>query len=200
MKFVFVALLALCGMSMAHQLGCSPEGKPGHLFGADVNGKDLEVYQFSDERKVNGHLGLVRAKNTSQTFQFYRCAAPFGKYKSGGQIRSVQNKTLCVTPGAVNIYHTNFTSTQYPEDADPRISLQPCATSHSLELRKQWFSNSATPKKCIEQMTLQGWKTDAPSDTIVMSENGVVLGTHVMNSTIQELFLGPSDGFNNTCA
>lgn len=170
-----------------------------HLFGAMVNGTDTELYEFSHKKQVNGHDALVRAVNATQKFQFFRCNVPYGKYKSGGQVRSAANHSMCVTPGAVYRWNSNLTATQYPAEADARISLQPCATEHSLHLRKQWFAKTATPKNCISQLSLQGWRSDAPSDAVIMSENGVALGSRTLNSTIYELYLGPPAGFNATC-
>lgn len=191
--------LTFIGAATAHRFACQPDGAPGYLFGASVNDTSMELYKFTSSKQIDGHHGMVKTDSTSQKFQFYRCSIPFGKYKSGGQIRSAHDPSMCVTPGVVHRFDSDHNVSEYPPDADCRISLQPCAEEHSLELRKQWFASSATSKECVSQISQQGWKSDLPSDAIAMSENGVALGSRGQHGTIHKLYLGPADGFNSEC-
>lgn len=176
MMFVILFCAVLLLNSTVYGLSCKPAGPAGNLVSLSFSGNHSEVYEVSGSKKVNGHPALVKTKETSQVFQFYECSAPTSKYKKGGQVRSILNDTMCITPGALYRYNNgsqNFT--KYPEDADDRISLQPCAQEHSLTMRLQWFMGTETEKNCVWQISQQGWKTDLASDEVVFSENGVAL-------------------------
>lgn len=173
-RILFTVLLIL--NSTVWALSCKPAGPAGLLVSLSLIGNHSEIYEVSDSKEVNGYPALVKTKDTNQTFQFYECDAPTSKYKNGGQIRSVLNNSMCITPGAVhrfNVQKGNYS--KYPEDVDDRISLQPCAHVHGLDMRLQWFMGSETTKNCVWQISQQGWKTDLASDEVVLSENGVAL-------------------------
>ncbi|WFD07906.1 hypothetical protein MVES1_003275, partial [Malassezia vespertilionis] len=194
MKWIaIVGVLSAAGLAVARDLNCWPDSDALYLFGSSPNAKQHELFMFSSHHKIDGHRGLIKTNDTRQEFVFYQCSVASSKYKNGGQIRSKTNPSMCVTPGAVH-REVNGELEQYPADVDDRISLQPCATDHNLLLRKQWFTKNASPKSCIFQVTHHGWSTDAPSDVIVMSENGVALGSDVNPGTVQSMFLGPKKG------
>lgn len=174
--FVTLFLVLFVLNSSVFGLTCKPSGPAGNLVSLSFSGNHSEVYEVSHSKKVNGYPALVKAEETNQVFQFYECDPPTSKYKRGGQVRSVLNTSMCITPGAVyrfSVENRNFS--KYPEDADDRISLQPCAHEHGLTMRLQWFMGSETEKNCAWQISQQGWKTDQASDEVVLSENGVAL-------------------------
>ena len=179
-------------------LSCKPAGPAGILMSVSFSGNHTEVYEVSDTKKVNGHPALVKAKETEQVFQFYECNAPTSKYKTGGQIRSVLNDSMCITPGAVYRFNTGIQNfTKYPEHADDRISLQPCAQVHSLTMRLQWFMGTETENSCAWQISQQGWKTDLASDEVVLSENGVALDVRERSKKKSLIYIATKHGHSH---
>lgn len=185
----------LAGAGAVAALNCWPVGPKGHLVGRSTDRKVTEFYHFEKWRKMDGHPMLTRVNSTNDVFQFHECELPSLHFKKGGQIRSAQHPELCVTPGTVHILkdaeHEEYST--YPQDADDRITLQPCANEHNLVLRKQWFSTFKMPEGCAVQVTQQGWKTDGNSDMVVLSENGVALGANAHTDKTLHMYVASDE-------
>ncbi|KAL4403164.1 hypothetical protein ACI68E_000948 [Malassezia pachydermatis] len=199
MKWSSIVLaLAMASAAMAREWNCKPYMTPGTLLSKSIVANRTETFEISRTKKVDGHPALVKVDSTDQTFQFYECDPPSPNYKQGGQIRSASNTSLCLSPG--DLYRYNYhvgNFTKYPEDADERISLEPCATVHSLTMRRQWFMVTETENKCLSRVSQQGWKTDGTSDVVVLSENGVALGSNIYDK--KESFLYLSSNESDAC-
>lgn len=188
----------MASAAMAREWNCKPYMTPGTLLSKSIVANRTETFEISRTKKVDGHPALVKVDSTDQTFQFYECDPPSPNYKQGGQIRSASNTSLCLSPG--DLYRYNYhvgNFTKYPEDADERISLEPCATVHSLTMRRQWFMVTETENKCLSRVSQQGWKTDGTSDVVVLSENGVALGSNIYDK--KESFLYLSSNESDAC-
>ena len=179
-------LLLLAGVAscMASRNECKPQGVAGNLAVVHLANKKVELLEFSDKKNVDGSPALVTTNQTNQMFQFYSCSSPSKNFKNGGQVRSLANTSLCVTPG--NIYHYNEGKNEYfpyPKDADDRISLQPCETEHNFRMRTQWFMETETTKSCMARLSQQGWRWDGASDTVITTDDGVALSAkHYLES------------------
>lgn len=172
---------ALAGAAsvMATGFSCKAVGVAGNLVSLDFFHRDSQLLEFTHDRTVDGHPALASTNHTKQLFQFYGCSSPSKHYKKGGQVRSLTNTSLCLTPGSVYVPSDKMgDATLYPENADNRISLQPCETEHSLQLRKQWFMETETNKAGLVQVSQQGWRTDSTSDTLILTNDGVALTSH----------------------
>lgn len=196
--FMFkTVLLLLVGVAFcaAAKFECKAQGVAGNLAIVHLTNKKVKLLEFSDKKNVDGSPALVTTNKTDQMFQFYSCPSPSKNYKNGGQVRSVSNTSLCVTPG--NIYHYNDQDKEYypyPKDADDRLSLQPCETEHNFKMRTQWFMETETSKSCMVRLSQQGWRWDGTSDTVVTTDNGVALtAQHSLNSEPKLHIVAASD-------
>lgn len=177
-KLIPFALAGAAG-AMATGLSCKAVGVAGNLVSLDFHNHDSQLLEFSHNKMVDGHPALVSTKHTKQLFQFYSCGSPSKHYKKGGQVRSLSNTSLCLTPGTVYLPSDKMgDASPYPENADNRISLQPCGSEHSLQLRKQWFMETETNKEGLMQITQQGWRSDSTSDTLIITDDGVAITSH----------------------
>lgn len=190
LKALLTLWIICISQCIAARLSCKPQGVAGSLVGIHISGNTSEHFEVSNSKEVNGYPALIKVDKTDQMFQFFQCEPPSKKYKAGGQLRSLKNTSMCLTPGQVQRYdHDSGNYSPYPQDVDDRISLQPCMDTHSLLLRKQWFMETETEYGCRMRVTQQGWRTDGTSDTIIMSENGVAIGRGDSSRNEVKMFL-----------
>ncbi|WFD17249.1 hypothetical protein MARU1_003297 [Malassezia arunalokei] len=177
-KLISFALVGAAS-AMASGLSCKAYGVAGNLVSLDFFHHDSQLLEFTLDKTVDGHPALASTQHSKQLFQFFSCNSPSKHYKKGGQVRSLMNTSLCLTPGTVYLPSDKMGDAMpYPENADNRISLQPCESEHSLQLRKQWFMETETNKAGLVQVSQQGWRSDSTSDTLIITDDGVALTSH----------------------
>ena len=141
---------------------------------------------FDPNDKKDGHAKLKAVDSTSHKFQFFHCQAPSDKYFSQqrqddteylalfGQLRSVTHPDMCATSGHVIV---ESTKSEYPPNSDGTITLQPCATEDSLQLRLQWFGIDPTPESHPPPLWVKGLKTDVSLTAFLVGDDSSVSPT-----------------------
>ncbi|WFD01333.1 hypothetical protein MYAM1_004095 [Malassezia yamatoensis] len=151
-QFLSAVALALVSITQAAPLTtkpiqCKAVGHPSKLV-SYVPEKKHNVY-FGSESNAK-HPKLLGSKSSDEQFQFYECTPPNDQYRgakagrTSGQVRSVKHPDLCLTPNDVIKYvpHTNdgsINSETIPRGKDGTITLEPCATTDSEIMRRQWL-------------------------------------------------------------
>ena len=176
--------LAGAASAMASGLSCKAYGVAGNLVSLDFFHHDSQLLEFTHDKTVDGHPALAPTQHSKQLFQFCSRNSPSKHNKTGGQVRSRTNTSLCLTPGTVYLPSDKMgDAVPYPDNADNRISLQPCESEHSLQLRKQWFMETETNRAGLVQVSQQGWRSDSTSDTLIITDDGVALTSHPHKGT-----------------
>ena len=169
-QYLSAVALALVSIAQAAPLSnksiqCKAIGHSSKLV-SYVPEKNRNVY-FKSESDAK-HPKLLGSKSSNEPFQFYECTPPNDKYRkpkegrTSGQVRSVKHPGLCLTPNDVIKYvpHTNdgsINSETIPRGKDGTITLEPCATTDSEIMRRQWFAleHSYQQKDCKLQNLVQ---------------------------------------------
>ena len=106
-KLISFALVGAAS-AMASGLSCKAYGVAGNLVSLDFFHHDSQLLEFTLDKTVDGHPALASTQHSKQLFQFFSCNSPSKHYKKGGQVRSLMNTSLCLTPGTVYLPATRW--------------------------------------------------------------------------------------------
>lgn len=162
--------LSQAAPSSKNGLKCKPSGKTGKIIGHNGGAKHRDMYEFNFKAGSTGPKVLRASDDATQEFEFYTCEAPSDKFAgaalgaSYGQLRSKDDKNMCVTSGT-SVTKNEDGLVSITSHNDGRVTLEKCSSDEETA-RRQWFSVSQGVPTCPPLLSQMGFKNDVTQSYI----------------------------------